>query len=434
MTFFFGQAITLTFSYIQFWLWNTVPLLTLKRRYSLPVTLAGIFIGSLLYIMASYLPLLSKLRMLSGLLIQAAVTVSLYRGRWYFKLFLSALYMVPMVLAEMITLVFLPAGFLDPGLPLSQQLVLFLIDLFIMFVLLGGLTALLRFFMFGRLSSVRPVSALPFLLFPFSQYAAMIGWFTAESPYMHVSTAFAVSAILMFIASDAGLVLAVSTVAKSAALHAQNEALAEQVEAEKEHYAALAANYEDIRRMRHDIANHIYAIRALIADGRSEDAAAYADELTAERLVPMALIPGCEEPAVASFLAHRQQELRSNGIALECRTALPRDTGILSSELICALGNLLDNASEACAGLKVPVIRLSARTERDYLCFEVTNPRGAQEGTKARRIPGLSRGRGQEILRQLAESRDGYYAAEETGSEYRARLYLKLPRSGEGVL
>ncbi len=426
MSFYFDQTITLIFSYIHFWLWNAVPLLTLKRRYSLPVTLAGIFIGSLLYLLTPFLPMFSELRMLSLLLIQAAVTVSLYQGRWYFKLFLSALCIVPMVLAELVMVTFVPAELLDPGIAIAQQLVLYVVHLFILTVLVGGLAAVLRLFTIGRLSTVRPVSVLPFLLFPVSQYFAMVGWFSADYPYLNVSTAFAVGAILMFIASDVGLVLAVSTVAKSAALRAQNEALAEQVEAEKEHYAALAANYEDIRRMRHDIANHIYAIRALIADGRSEDAAAYADELTAERLVPMALIPGCEEPAVASFLAHRQRELQTNGIALECRTALPRDTGILSSELICALGNLLDNASEACAGLKDPVIRLSARTERDYLCFEVTNPRIAQEGPKTRRIPGLSRGRGQEILRQLAESRDGYYTAEESGSEYRARLYLKL--------
>ncbi len=132
MSFYFDQTITLIFSYIHFWLWNAVPLLTLKRRYSLPVTLAGIFIGSLLYLLTPFLPMFSELRMLSLLLIQAAVTVSLYQGRWYFKLFLSALCIVPMVLAELVMVTFVPAELLDPGIAIAQQLVLYVVHLFIL--------------------------------------------------------------------------------------------------------------------------------------------------------------------------------------------------------------------------------------------------------------------------------------------------------------
>ena len=64
-----------------------------------------------------------------------------------------------------------------------------------------------------------------------------------------------------------------------AELKLSNEMLSEQIESEKTHYAALVDQYETARSLRHDIANHMYTIQALLSSGDTEQAAKYAAEI-----------------------------------------------------------------------------------------------------------------------------------------------------------
>ena len=68
-------------------------------------------------------------------------------------------------------------------------------------------------------------------------------------------------------------------ITQRAELRASNALLLKQVDAEKEHYAALTEQYEAMRRMRHDIANHLYTIQALLDNGDTKHAAEYAKEI-----------------------------------------------------------------------------------------------------------------------------------------------------------
>ena len=63
--------------------------------------------------------------------------------------------------------------------------------------------------------------------------------------------------MLVCIAADAFLYLAVRGMAQRSALKAKNDLLSAQIDRQKEHYAALTAQYANIRRMRHDIAKHL---------------------------------------------------------------------------------------------------------------------------------------------------------------------------------
>ena len=425
MTFFFDQTITLVFSGLHYLIWNILPFLLLERKYSVKGTVLGVLGGLLLFYLASYLPLFSTVRIFSGLLIQVVVTLALYRGNWYGKLAIAALSIIPMTLAELVMMTITPAELLRGGIPLSQQMVLYFVHLFVFCTLEGTTAAAIRALRRRDRKESFPAEALLFALFPASQYFALIGWWKSDPPYVNVSSGLAALSVLLFIASDIGMIVAIRAISRSAALRTQNALLTVQMEAEKGYYAALAANYEDIRRMRHDIANHLYAIRALIADDRIEEAAAYTDELSAEKLAPIEIIAGCTDTAVSSFLSHKRKELKEKGIELRCVLALPEHPGVTTPELVCALGNLLDNAVEACEKLNGPTIILTVCMDRGYLRLEVSNPTEEKRKQKAERISGLSRGLGQKILLQLAESHDGYYEAGEEAGTYHARLFLK---------
>ena len=91
--------------------------------------------------------------------------------------------------------------------------------------------------------------------------------------------------MLVCIAADAFLYLAVRGMAQRSALKAKNDLLSAQIDRQKEHYAALTAQYANIRRMRHDIAKHLDTMQALLQSGQYQAAAAYSNEVSAQAQV-----------------------------------------------------------------------------------------------------------------------------------------------------
>ena len=128
--------------------------------------------------------------------------------------------------------------------------------------------------------------------------------------------------MLVCIAADAFLYLAVRGMAQRSALKAKNDLLSAQIDRQKEHYAAITAQYETIRRMRHDIAKHLYTMQALLHSERYQSAAAYLDEVSAQTQVQEHL-GVCENPVADAFLFSRSQELEKQGYHVQLRVLLP---------------------------------------------------------------------------------------------------------------
>lgn len=110
--------------------------------------------------------------------------------------------------------------------------------------------------------------------------------------------------MLVCIAADAFLYLAVRGMAQRSALKAKNDLLSAQIDRQKEHYAALTAQYANIRRMRHDIAKHLDTMQALLQSGQYQAAAVYSNEVSAQAQV-QAHLGICENPIVDAYLFSR---------------------------------------------------------------------------------------------------------------------------------
>lgn len=423
MVFIFNPMITLTVSTIQFTLWFLAVGWILPKRYdSLWKSLPIFAVSLVLFLLCPFLPVLSPIRLVAGFLSFAVGVQLLFRGKWYWKLLIAISIVLLMVFSELLMIPFMPP---IREIPLDLQILLNLIYLFVHFTALAGLVRLFRRLQKrNRRGNITRASAL-FFLFPISQYVSCATWFDKAPPYVKVSVPFLCVSVILFLAADIGLLAALVRTSRAAELSARNRILQEQLAYEKEHYALLASQYADIRRMRHDIDNHLYTIRALLSDQKHEDAAQYAEKVcTAETLSPHSL-PGCKNSVVSSFLLHRKEELAQRGIGTDYKMSLPESLLISDMDLICALGNLLDNAAEACEGLPSPTIMLAVVFNSPYLEIRMENPARENDSPRKRRIPELSRGLGGQILAQLAEDYDGYYSSEQVDSVYRACLFLK---------
>lgn len=266
-----------------------------------------------------------------------------------------------------------------------------------------------------------------FLLFPVSQYVLLTGWYLNFVTNLNPSELAAALLMTAFCAvSDIFLYRLILRVADNVRLQARNELMQQQIDAKNEYYQLLAQSYGDMSRLRHDVANHIYTIQALLSDGNAADAMAYADTLRQSTAVK-ALQSPCRNTVVNAFLEHRLGELEAKGIRCDFDAALPAQCGVDDIDMIIGFGNLLDNAYEACAGEAEPFIRLRALLRDGFLHIKTENPcaEAVPPERKKRRIPYLERGIGTAILQSLAEKYNGTFRRECAGGTCHVTLVLK---------
>ena len=424
-----NPVIEYLFSSILYLMWIGTPALIFPRRFSRGKTAFIALISVTGILMMAFLPLLSTLRVATGELYTFLIILLLFRGRWYSELLVTALSFTAMLLSEFLVLVLVPSEAHSPDASIRQLLLTYLIYMSFNALLLYLIVRFARKLKAEKQGEGLSLGSLLFFLFPISQLLAMNGWFMPASSDMRVSRpAYFLLTILLFIAADLFLAYSLRRVEQNAALRMKNEFLEAQMKVQADYYASLTENYQEMRQIRHDIDSHLYTIRALLSDRKTEDAARYAEELYETELFDVRRMDGCGNVAVASFLLHQKQSLADRGIRLNIDTLIPTGDAIAAipdPEIIRALGNLLGNAAEACEGQQDAEIRLSVHWKEPYLVIRMENPVSTEPRQKERRIPELTRGLGTEILQKLADEYDGQYSGEETDGEYRTSLILK---------
>lgn len=419
---------TIISNYIQFNFWGIAMNILLTRRYSRLKTfllLQLIILGMIFF--PYILPYLSTWRAMIGLITWAAPLV-LYSDKIRKKLVVFALCTVTTMFVELWVAVLLPPEVVAAG--VSAQTTELQFGIYAVYdastaLLLAVGTLFLKRFDLKNEQYLTLRHWLGFSLFPISQYVLLCGWFSelALEDFSLSKLIFMVIAELICMVSDAVLYMSMVSIARRSRLAAENELLKKQIDAQKAHYAALTDQYEDIRRMRHDIANHMYTINLLLKDGRTEEAAAYAKELN-EKTEFQPMLGQCRNPITDAFLYSRSKELEAQGVDVNMNVNVPRIPKVSNIHMVSALGNLLDNAAEAALKCEKPWIKLNAYSSKGYLIIEVTNPT-LPNASKPRRIPELPRGVGSHILTEIAEAYEGQYTCCEENGIFHATLTLK---------
>lgn len=403
---------------------------TLERRFR-PGVMAVIWAAAV----AVWFPLVCLIpygtagRILVGPVIFFVVPLFAYQSRWLRCIFSVGLSMAIMLAVEVLMTVLFPqlraltAGTAGMGeLGVRTQIAMYLL-----YLPLNALLLMLAALFFRRYRTRLPSREWRlYALFPFSQMLLCLAWFIL---WLEGDTANTLIwqglALVVCTAADIALYFAMRGMAQRAALEAEKALLEKQIDAQKGHYAALTAQYESIRHMRHDIENHLHTIHILLENGQNAEAAAYASELQGGNRYHSRL-GACLNPVVDAFLFHRAEELRTQDMEVDAAVSLPPDMGVANADLISAFGNLLDNAAEACRSAPSKRISIRARIKNGYLLIETENPAVLpEEKAKPRRIPELERGVGFHILRELAEKYGGEFVTSTGDGVFHAALTLR---------
>lgn len=198
------------------------------------------------------------------------------------------------------------------------------------------------------------------------------------------------------------------------------------------YYSQMEQQQQQVRRLRHDMANHLTALSGLLESGKQEEAEAY--------LAGLKAAPGvyagrryCDNAVVNTVLSAKAAAMEERGVQFTVQATVPEQVDVTGPDLCALLGNALDNAMEACARLPAQEreVRLTIRADRGLLALRVVNPCAREpQWEKGRLVSGKkdpeNHGFGTESIRGIAEKYGGRADFTVKDGQFECMLYLPL--------
>lgn len=153
-------------------------------------------------------------------------------------------------------------------------------------------------------------------------------------------------------------------------------------ETNRKYYEAMEQQHFEVRRLKHDLANHIQVLSALPA----EKQAAYIKELSGNAAFSHSL-SYCGDSTVNAVLTVKRSVMERCHIRINMEIEIPAPLPYDRTDLCALYANALDNAAEACLKLEEPQREISVKSKagKGIFCLEVRNPAPENEVGQGRR-------------------------------------------------
>lgn len=142
-------------------------------------------------------------------------------------------------------------------------------------------------------------------------------------------------------------------------------------ETNRKYYESMEQQHFEIRRLKHDLANHLQTLSALPEEQRDS----YIRNLSR---LPAAMEPlsYCGDATVNAVLSVKKAAMDRCGIPLEISTDIPVELPFDKVDVCALYANALDNAMEACLKLdrEKRAVSIKSRARKGLFCLEVSNP------------------------------------------------------------
>lgn len=139
------------------------------------------------------------------------------------------------------------------------------------------------------------------------------------------------------------------------------------------YYQGLQQQETQIRRLRHDLRNHLTVLQGLLEGDQTEQALGYLHQMSdSPALQPARRI--CENETANVVLCAKREKLDREVIPVQLAVSLPRELPIADTDLCALLGNALDNAIEGVKGAADPRVILLCKADKGLFMLRVLNP------------------------------------------------------------
>ena len=192
--------------------------------------------------------------------------------------------------------------------------------------------------------------------------------------------------------------------------------------------------YQTMRAWRHDYHNHMQAIKALLSMGKKEELSEYLDNLEKDLdSIDIAIRTG--NVGLDAILSSKVSIARKNNIEVNCTAKVSQDLTVSDVHLCAIVGNLMDNAIEACEKMKKETpdakrfIRVYIGLFKSQLYISVIN---STKERKRRRVSELvtsklgEHGFGLRRIDKITEKYDGYVNRKNEPGVFATEVMLPL--------
>lgn len=208
--------------------------------------------------------------------------------------------------------------------------------------------------------------------------------------------------------------------------------------AQKKQFDALAVHMDETRKARHDLRQHLAVVRSYIERDDKAGLAEYID-LYQTHLPPDTWERYCRNDVVNAIVCYYAAVARDGGIEFEAGIDYPDGCPVSGTDITVLLGNLLENAVEACKreAAEVPqtiTLRVKRRGSSTLLIL-VDNPCAAPvafDGDTPLSSKREGAGIGVESVREIAARYGGTVRFEQRDGMFYASVLLKLVPDGPG--
>ena len=200
----------------------------------------------------------------------------------------------------------------------------------------------------------------------------------------------------------------------------------------EQHYTEVENIYKKMRAWRHDYHNHMQVLSAYLESGRIAEARKFLDEIN-ENLVTVDTVLKTGNTMVDAILNSKISLMYTKEIAVKATARVPEALAVADVDLCIIMGNLLDNAMEACEKLPAEkrFVRIYIGVKNQHLYLSITNSAGAKKNSVGGRFlssKGENHGFGLKRVDSLVEKYGGYLtrASEDGGFTTEVILPIEL--------
>ena len=141
----------------------------------------------------------------------------------------------------------------------------------------------------------------------------------------------------------------------------------------RDHYQKMNEMYEKLRILRHDYKFHLNAAREMLRSGDTEDAQQYMTGMESQ-LTGYDLPSFCANSVINALIASYAEQCTKHAIEFNVNLPMPDSLQIPIYDICIILGNLLENAVEACKKTQQnPMINLAAQNTDTQFLLMVKN-------------------------------------------------------------
>lgn len=198
----------------------------------------------------------------------------------------------------------------------------------------------------------------------------------------------------------------------------------------EQHYAEVENIYRTMRGWRHDWHNHIQALCAQLDSGEYEKARNYLDEIN-QSILTIDTVLKTGNTMADAILNSKISLMKSKEIEVEAQAQVPASLSVPDVDLCIIIGNLLDNAMEACAKLEPEnrFVHIYIHVKGPMLYMSFTNSAGKKQhkiGNLFLSSKGSDHGFGLKRVDALVARNNGYLTRASEDGGYTTEVTLPL--------